>query len=135
MAKVPVKLIILNRAEGPTKDLGGRKATSFQAADEFLRQWARTAPKKGGGYDKTDFKVEWKDGETYEGRYDLQNEDKLKVALLGPHIMDWLTFHAGLRYPQHMSREEYDSYLNRAGFEEGSQNREQALQFLKNYEL
>jgi hypothetical protein len=135
MARIPVKIILLNRAEGPVRDVGNRVARSFKAADEFLRQWAHTAPKKGGGYDKTDFKVEWEDGETYQGRYDLQREDATKAALLGPHITDWLTFHAGLRYPDHMTREQYENYLKQVDFGEGSPAREEAIKFLREYEL
>lgn len=135
MAKIPVKRIWIRRAEGPTKDLGERTVSSYEAADSQLRAWARTAPKAGGGYDKTDFQVEWADGETYEGRYDLQQEDTTKGNLIGSQIQHFLGFHAGLFCPQSMTREQYEAHLNRSGEEEGSKNRAEALNFLQNYEI
>lgn len=135
MAKIPVKSVFLNRAEGPTRDIGQRTVPSFEAADDQLRRWARTAPKKGGGYDKTDFKVEWADGETYDGRYDLQREDTTKSNLLGSHIQHYLAFHAGLFCPEHMQRADYENYLVQSGCGEGSEKRAATLEFLQNYEL
>src|SRR6266853_2565243 len=106
MAKIPVKSIWIRRAEGPKNDLGARTVTSFEAADAQLKRWARSAPKRGGGYDKTDFRIEWADGETYEGRYDLTGEDVSKHNLLGAHIQHFLNFHAVLLCPEHLSRED-----------------------------
>jgi len=136
MAKIPVKRIWLRRAEGPTNDLGERTVTSFNAADKQLKTWARTAPKgERSGYDKTDFQVEWEDGETYNGRYDLKYDDTLKSNLLGSQIQHYAAFHAGIFCPEHMSREQYHEYLEQSGFGEGSEKRAEALAFLQNYEM
>jgi hypothetical protein len=133
MAKIPVKSVWLNRAEGPIRETGARTVDSLSAADAQLKRWAHSAPKKGGGYDKTDFRIEWADGETYEGRYDLQREDEGKSNLLGSHVQHYLNFHAGLFCPEHMSREDYENYLKRVGADETQ--RAATLAFLQNYEL
>lgn len=135
MAKIPVKKIWLNRAEGPTKETGQRHFASFEAADAQLALWAHTAPKKGHGYNKVDFKIEWADGETYQGRYDLSKDDEIRHNLLGSHIQHYLNFHAGLFCPESMSRGDYERYLNQVGCGEGSQNRADTLNFLMNYQL
>jgi hypothetical protein len=135
MARIPVTRIWLHRAEGPTKDVGERTVTSYEAADSQLRKWARTAPKEGRGYDKTDFQVEWADGETYEGRYDLKHDDTTKGNLIGSHIQHFVAFHAGIFCPEHMTRKDYEAYLEREGAGEGSAKRAEALAFLQNYEL
>lgn len=64
--------IELTRAEGPIENCGkAMPVDSWAAADGQLTRWAHTAPEPGQGYDKVDFKVTWADGETYEGRYDM----------------------------------------------------------------
>jgi hypothetical protein len=133
MAKIPVKRIWLRRVEGRTEDLGQRTVTSFQAADDQLAHWAQTAPK--GSAHKTDFQVEWADGQTYTGTYELSREDTTKLNILGSQIQHYLAFHAGIFCPQKMSREQYEDYLNRAGEGEGSEKRAEALAFLQNYEM
>lgn len=129
MAKVPVKRIWLRRVEGLTENLGQRTVSSFDAADQQLVQWARTAPKKGGH--KTDFQVEWADGQTYTGTYEISANDAAKLNLLGSHIQHYLGFHAGIFCPEGMSREQYQEHLAR----DGSQAREEAMNFLHNYEM
>lgn len=133
MAKIPVKRIWLRRVEGHTKDLGQRTVTSFKAADEQLARWAQTAPEKSGH--KTDFQVEWADGETYTGTYEIHRADATKLNLLGSHIQHYLGFHAGIFCPQEMSRQDYENYLERMGEGEGSEKRAGALAFLQNYEM
>lgn len=135
MAKIPVKSVWLHRAEGPTNDLGEGVFPSLEAADDQLRRWARTAPKQGKGYDKTDFRIDWADGETYKGRYDLQREDTTKNNLLGSHIQHYLAFHAGIFCPEHMKRKDYERYLEESGCEEGGEKRAATLAFLQNYEM
>lgn len=134
MAKIKVKEVWLNRAEGPRGQTGERTVHSLEDADETLRDWARTAPKPSGGYDKTDFKVTFADGETYEGRYDLTQEDRKKKSLLGTHIQENLLFHGGLHRPSHLTAEQYDRYLE--GIQrEGAPTQEEYIEFLRKYEL
>lgn len=129
--RVPVKSVFIRRAEGPTYDLGQRTVASFEAADEQLKNWARTAP-KDRSYHKVDFDVTWADGETFTGRYDLAFEDFKKSNLLGSHIQQHLTFLAGLVCPERMTREQYDAYLKQFGYD---QKRDEILAFLQNYEM
>jgi hypothetical protein len=70
---IPVKKITITRAEGLT-ELCGRpmEFPSFTDAKIWLMLQDETYPKHGG-YDKHDFKVEFEDGETYEGRLDCQH--------------------------------------------------------------
>jgi len=133
VAKIPVKRIWLRRVEGRTQDLGQRTVTSFQAADEQLARWAMTAPEKSNH--KTDFQVEWADGEIYSGTYGLQRADAIKLNILGSHIQHYLAFHAGIFCPQEMSREQYEEYLDKIGEGEGSEKRAGAMAFLQNYEM
>jgi hypothetical protein len=133
MAKVPVKRIWLRRVEGRTEDLGQRTVTSFHDADEQLARWAQTAPKNS--VHKTDFQVEWEDGQTYNGTYELSQEDATKLNILGSTIQHYLAFHAGIFCPQKMSREDYENYLEQSGEGEGSEKRAGALAFLQNYEM
>lgn len=130
MAKIPVTAIYLNRAEGLTKELEERTVATYEEADLILRRWAKTAP-KDGSYHKTDFQVKWADGQTYNGRYDLKRDDTLKGNLIGSHIQHELAFYAGIFCPQHLSRREYEAYLERFGKEK----QEAAMEFLHNYEM
>ncbi len=73
--KVRAVSIWLNRAEGPRAECG--EVTSegpdvWAWADAQLATWSRTAPDRGFGYDKCDFKVTYADGSTYDGRYDIE---------------------------------------------------------------
>lgn len=134
MAKIKVKEVWLNRAEGPKGQTGERIVHSLEAADEVLKKWAQTAPKPGGGYDKTDFKVTFDDGETYEGRYDLKQEDRKKKSLLGTHIQENLVFYGGLHRPSHLTAEQYDQFIENMS-REGGPTQEDYIEFLRKYEL
>jgi hypothetical protein len=67
----PIRSITLTRVEGPTEDCITKTVASWDAATATLREWAKTAPGPGDGYDKCDYTIEWQDGERFEGRYDL----------------------------------------------------------------
>jgi hypothetical protein len=61
------------------------------------------------GYDKTGFRITFSDGETYEGRLDLtRNEYSIRE-----HVHSFLRFYAGIAYPTHLTKEQYDSFLAR----------------------
>jgi len=76
--KIKARSITLQRAEGTIgrDDFGPKTVTAkeggnvWEQADRLLFDWSQTAP-RGGGYDKVDFTVNYEDGETYSGRYDL----------------------------------------------------------------
>lgn len=112
--------IKLARAEGRphecvTVTVDGRHGIDvFYAAEQILSRWAATAPDTGG-YDKCDFEVEYEDGETYDGRYDLVREDTTRFNKLGEHIRRFQEFCAGLYRPDHLSEEQYAAALRRQG--------------------
>lgn len=131
MAKIPVKSIWLDRAEGYTRDLETVTVSSFEAADAVLRKWARTAP-EGGGYNKVDFKVTWEDGETYAGRYDLVRADTTKASL-STHMKEFCSFHGGLWCPPHMKRQIYDEFIERQERDPEAPKRMEFVKFIKKY--
>jgi hypothetical protein len=130
VAKIPVTAVYLHRAEGLTKEIETLTVHSLNEADEVLRRWARTAPRDGSVH-KTDFQIKWADGQTYSGHYGLKRDDTLKSNLIGSHIQHELAFYAGIFCPQHLSRKEYETVLNRFGKEK----QEDAMEFLHNYDM
>ena len=123
---VPVKRIILDRVEGPTESCGERIASDFRHTDLLLQGMAHTAPEQGRGYDKVDFKIEWEDGETYEGRYDLNKfgeDDDLGQSLVR-HVRNHLSFIA--HKPDCES-----SYFKSE--EDAEKNAQEALEFMEKY--
>lgn len=83
LEKSPVKFITLTRAEGNADECGKPVTVStWDAASATLSGWAWTAP-KDGGYDKCLFTVEWANGETYQGRFDLEYRH-----VMGAHVED-----------------------------------------------
>lgn len=129
------KDVSYSKAKKQVEKVGERTTSSLEAADAILRRWSKTAPEKGHGYHKVDFKITWQDGESYDGRYDLEHEDGTKKNLIGEHVQQFLSFHAGYWCPPHLTREEYVKYLEQSGFGEGSENRVMARKLLEDYEL
>jgi hypothetical protein len=110
-AKIGVREIRLERAEGPSPLPGPRTVASFEEADAVLREWARTAP-EGGGYDKCDFRITYADGDTYEGRYDLTRG--MDEGTLARHVQCHVLFYAGLWMPPHLTEARYRNVVARA---------------------
>lgn len=79
----------------------------FGKADELLCEWSRTAP-RDGGYHKCSFKVEYTDGETYEGRYDLKAGEGVSI---GAHMESHLKRVAGRATPPGRTATEWAAYL------------------------
>lgn len=106
---IKAKSITLKWKEG---DPGGLPLSfpSFSTANVCLQRLRVTAPPKGQGYDKTDFVVEFEDGETYEGRIDLQRD---VYETLDGHIREFCEFHAGrtVRLPAHLTPAQYQRFL------------------------
>jgi len=59
-------------------------------------------------YFKTKFRIDYADGEVYEGRIDVNSTD----FNLGKHVYDFVSFHTGLRCPAHMTEDQYQGYLS-----------------------
>jgi len=132
VAKIPVSKIIVNRVEGPTRELKGpRTAATFKEANRILAGWALSAPPIG--YDKVDFKVEWADGNSYTGLYDLVREDASRASLDG-HIREVASFYAGLRRPHDLDQDKYEFMVKSMEQTSGMQRSEWG-RLLENYEL
>ncbi len=105
--KIPVCFVEIVRAEGlihecdkPERFLG---PDALLYASLRLGEWARTAP-EDGGYDKCDFKIEWADGETYDGRADIERSHHTAGKYdLAEHVRDFLTFAGGLWAPERVT--------------------------------
>lgn len=114
---IPVEKIELGRAEGPSKECYAVTVRTFAEAQKQLKKWGRSAPRPReaggtGGYDKTDFKVTFADGDTYDGRYDLiyGGTDDSGDDLFG-HIKSHLLFLANERRPVWtLAREDGERY-------------------------
>jgi len=110
-AKIAVKSVWLNRAEGPVEEcvkvlLEG--SDSLETAQAVFAKWGKTAPEKGGGYDKCDFKVTFEDGETYEGRYDLQNTGYNDSGeTVAQQMANFVGFLAGTKRPAWMNDKQW----------------------------
>lgn len=104
--------ITITRVEG-THEECDKPATvaSFADADALLMQWSETAPKTGG-YDKCDFVIQWANGDTYAGRYDLKHHTCERPSV-AQHMIDECEFHTGKYCPAHMSEAAYQGQLER----------------------
>ena len=67
-----------------------------------LTRWGHSAPKPDeGGYDKCDFKVVWDNGESYEGRFDLQEGGTDAGEGFWASLRGRVSFYACARRPAH----------------------------------
>ncbi|OBW62929.1 MAG: hypothetical protein A9183_00705 [Dehalococcoides mccartyi] len=114
MAKIKAKTIVIERAEGPSKECGKPVTLTgpdvWQKAFYLLYKWGKTAPLHGG-YDKCDFKVTWEDGQTYSGRYDLKHPDVENPDLDG-HIYHLSAMYAGRFRPAWMNDQQWSNFLD-----------------------
>ena len=127
--KSKVSYVALNRAEGPSAECGavvlydgdvapdnyddkyghysGAKFVRVKpgnlagAVQEQFSKWGHTAPEPGGGYDKCDFKVVWDNGESYEGRFDLQKGGRDGGEGFWESLRGRVGFYACVRRPSH----------------------------------
>lgn len=114
-----IKNIKIERAEGRVEECIAVTVPTFAEAENVLNRWSRTAP-KNGGYDKCDFYVNFEDGSTYSGRYDLSynRADQDQPTLKG-HIVAHCRFFAGqytaddLRSTDFKSVDQYHEFLKR----------------------
>lgn len=129
MVKIKVKEIWLNRAEGRIPLPRAVTVKTYKDAHDVLLDWSISAPKQGEGYDKTDIKVTFEDGETYSGRVDLKHfscDDN--DTDLAKHIRDHVLFYTGEHKPVWMTAAQYDQALNGV-------NSQEYKEFYEKYEL
>ena len=97
--KIKITKIEIRRGEGSyVEDPNLGKWQTFENvfdADARLREIGKTAPATGG-YDKTDVKVTFADGNTYEGRWDVKHPSQVNADLsIQKHIKQHFDYHAG----------------------------------------
>ncbi|MCA8270374.1 hypothetical protein [Burkholderia vietnamiensis] len=110
-ARIGVKRITVTRGEGPADLCGKQKSVStFDHANLVLSRWSATAP-DSGGYDKCDFEIEFQDGSTYQGRYDLKHFTCATANLAG-HVQELALFYTGRHTPAHMTPERHQAFLS-----------------------
>lgn len=102
--------IHLYRAEGPVAECKPYDCASWDAANTRLQQWARTAP-KDGSYNKTDVTVNLSDDFSVSFRFDLTRDHRYGVDLRR-HTLEHCQFFAGVLKPFHLSKEQYERYLD-----------------------
>lgn len=129
--KIKVKSIRIYGSE--SSYAGDNTFDDWFDAGVHIRGIAMYAP-KGGAYDKTNFDVLFEDGTNYAGRLDIQHYTMPFVGSdndLAQHINDHLRFCAGKWCPPHMSGEDYQDYLKRAG----PKSIKEYQDFLDNYDI
>jgi hypothetical protein len=102
------------RAEGPTGTTGWSYACgTFQEMDTILISWGRSAPERGGGYDKCDCVVEFNDEDSYAFRYDLTrgSGEGYDRADFRKNLLTRMKFAAGRYCPGHYTQEQYDGFI------------------------
>jgi len=109
--KIKVKAITFTYKEGYTYQSDALPLTvpTFKQANALLQTWSGTAP-KNGAYDKTDFVVEWENGQTYKGTYDLKHWE-VETPDLAKHMTSYLSFLAGINKADWMDQARYDAYI------------------------
>lgn len=99
---VAIKEIRIKRAEGRTDlvDRHWRTFKSFSSANNYLRFIQSTVD--GEGYDKTDLEIEWKDGQTYNGRMDVTKSGG--DTNIQKHIKEVLNYHKPEGYKEFIKK-------------------------------
>ncbi len=127
--KIAVKSIHIDRVEGLTSECFTTGHATWVGAEERIQLICATSP-DDGCYNKCKFTIVWADGEVYEGRYDAAREGSHSYeGTLAKHCLDFLTFRAGLRCPDHMAPDDYDRAMQR----QGNDAINEALRYLKTY--
>ena len=125
--KIKVKSITFLWSESPIiKD--NTTVSTWEEANKIIKDIAFYI--ENDGYRKTAFLVEWMDGQTYEGRIDVETKDFYKEAPLSEHIENFALCMAGMKKPYHWTQEQYENYLNALKI-----NREKWKTFLNTYML
>ncbi len=128
---IKVKSIYIERAEGMAEECYGVTVYSINAANNILRLWSETV--REGGYDKCDFKIVFEDGNTYDGRYDLENMKKGLPDLAG-HVKSFVNFLAGIA-PEWMKKDKSILARYQADIAANPERAEEAKKWLTTYDL
>lgn len=126
---VPMHRIMLKWSECDIVN-GGEMFTTWRDANNFVARIAQSHVNEygtDGGYYKTSFLVCFADGNTYQGRLDVNERDDNNIS---EYIETELKFHAGLYCPAHMTESDYNAYLDNVKV-----NRDEYREFLDTYQL
>ncbi len=139
--KIKVKAIIYSDAEGYRDEKApymNKPYTTWTQANQAASSmaWFASHGKDGskGGSDKTNFRIEWVDGETYDGRIDIDYTMRLNGRPLTDHVTQFVRFIAGIGKPPHLSETDYRNYVNRLERDKPGQT-QSAIDFLQKYDL
>jgi hypothetical protein len=132
--KIKVKSIVFEYAEGSQdekKSYLKKPYTDWAHANKAVREMAYYASPEGG-YDKTTFTIHWADGETYEGRIDVNYKMTEEQRPLTDHVLYHLKWMAGqVEKPAHLKPEDF----KRAQDVIKAQHKAEALNFIQRYDL
>lgn len=91
---VRIKKITITRGEGPSELCGIQHcATTWEQANRILKCMAQSVP-DDGGYEYTDFRIEFNNGEEFRGSYELKQQD-VQYGDLYRKVKDFCEFYAG----------------------------------------
>jgi hypothetical protein len=107
---VPLRFITITWSESSEGRYIGRPFETWTVAEEAIRQMATVAPMPRA-YDKTGFHITWADGETYEGRIDLDREMALQPCPLADHVRAFLLHSSGRKRPINLTEEHHRELL------------------------
>ena len=140
--KSAVKYVAVNRAEGPMNECGAvifyvgdvapvldryfKKAKAIRVLPgDIIKQvlfrfgqWGYSAPKEGG-YDKCDFAVVWENGNSYEGRFDMQFGGLEDGLNFWASLQSRLEVRALRKRPAHFTDKNWELFSN-AQIEDGA---------------
>lgn len=123
---IQVKQITVTRGEGPSHECRiPHYAKTWNEANAILKKMAISAPSKGG-YDKTDFVIEFNNGDIYSGTYDLKGHDQI-LGDLYRHVKNFCEFYAGKCNPLPAHIKSDETYRSIIG-----EHTQSYLQFLEN---
>jgi hypothetical protein len=110
--KIKLKLITIDRAEGPTALCGTKTVTTWDDAQHIIFVNAQTAPETGG-YDKHDVTIEWENGSTFKFRLDVQGPNSEHgVTSLVDELNQMARCYSGRHKPSHLSDAQYKTILS-----------------------
>jgi len=133
-AKIKVKSIVFEYAEGSQDEKKGylkKPYADWTRANKAVREMAYYASPEGG-YDKTTFTISWADGETYEGRIDVNHKMTIEQRPLTDHVLYHLKWMAGqVSKPAHLNEVDFKRVQDSIKAE----HKAEALNFIQRYDL
>ncbi|WP_342051280.1 MULTISPECIES: hypothetical protein [unclassified Cupriavidus] len=104
-----VTSISLTRVEGTSASGITERVASWEQADATMQRWSE-AVARDSACEKCEFFVEWANGATYRGRYDLVN-CRDAMPGLASHVRELAYLYTGRQAPKHMTPAIYAAFL------------------------